>query len=67
MSSKEAIQKGTEIINNMGLSEYINKPLSTLSKGNQQKFFISQAIINDPDILILDEPLEDWIQLMLKV
>lgn len=56
MSSKEAIQKGTEIINNMGLSEYINKPLSTLSKGNQQKFFISQAIINDPDILILDEP-----------
>ena len=40
----------------MGLSEYLNKPLSMLSKGNQQKFFIAQSIINDPDILILDEP-----------
>lgn len=56
MNPKEAVEKGTEIITMMGLLEYINKPLSTLSKGNQQKFFISQAIINDPDILILDEP-----------
>ncbi|MDD4831813.1 MAG: ATP-binding cassette domain-containing protein [Bacilli bacterium] len=56
LSKKEAIEKGTEIINKMGLSEYLNKPLSMLSKGNQQKFFIAQSIINDPDILILDEP-----------
>lgn len=56
LSKIDSINKGTELINMMGLSEYINKPLSTLSKGNQQKFFISQAIIDDPDILILDEP-----------
>jgi ABC-2 type transport system ATP-binding protein len=56
LSSKEALEKATYIINMMGLTEHINKPLSTLSKGNQQKFFISQAIIDDPDILILDEP-----------
>lgn len=56
LSKTDSINKGTELINMMGLSEYINKPLSTLSKGNQQKFFISQAIIDDPDILILDEP-----------
>ncbi len=56
LSSKDALEKATYIINMMGLTEHINKPLSTLSKGNQQKFFISQAIIDDPDILILDEP-----------
>ncbi len=56
LSKKDAIEKSIEIINKMGLSEYINKPLSTLSKGNQQKFFIAQSIVDDPDILILDEP-----------
>ena len=38
------------------LGEYKNKPLETLSKGNQQKIQIAQAFLNDPDILILDEP-----------
>ncbi len=56
LSRKDAITRGAELIDMMGLSEYKNKPLSTLSKGNQQKFFISQAIIDNPDILILDEP-----------
>ncbi len=30
--------------------------LETLSKGNQQKIQIAQALLNDPDIIILDEP-----------
>ncbi|WP_409482554.1 DUF4162 domain-containing protein [Helcococcus ovis] len=40
----------------MELSEYANKKLETLSKGNQQKVQILQAIINDPDIVVFDEP-----------
>lgn len=40
----------------LGLEEYAKKNLDTLSKGNQQKIQISQAVLNDPDILILDEP-----------
>ena len=32
------------------------KHLEVLSKGNQQKIQIAQAFLNDPDILILDEP-----------
>lgn len=38
------------------LMDYKNKNLETLSKGNQQKIQIIQSVINDPDILILDEP-----------
>lgn len=56
MTKEDAINRSEELIIKMGLKEYMNKPLSTLSKGNQQKFFISQAIIDNPDILILDEP-----------
>lgn len=36
--------------------EYADKKLSTLSKGNQQKIQLAIALINDPDIVILDEP-----------
>lgn len=38
------------------LPDYKGKNLETLSKGNQQKIQIIQSVINDPDILILDEP-----------
>lgn len=39
-----------------GLSYAKNQKLETLSKGNQQKVQIAQALLNDPDIIILDEP-----------
>ncbi len=35
---------------------YLDRKLETLSKGNQQKVQITQAFLNEPDILILDEP-----------
>lgn len=38
------------------VEEYLTKTLETLSKGNQQKVQITQAFLNEPDILILDEP-----------
>ncbi|CAH2761083.1 ATP-binding cassette domain-containing protein [Erysipelothrix amsterdamensis] len=38
------------------IEEYLNRKLETLSKGNQQKVQITQAFLNNPDILILDEP-----------
>lgn len=43
-------------LNRFGLSEYENKKLETLSKGNQQKVQIIQAFLHNPDIIILDEP-----------
>jgi len=38
------------------MSEYRNKRLDTLSKGNQQKIQLVTALAHDPKIVILDEP-----------
>ena len=38
------------------LGDFKKKKLETLSKGNQQKIQIAQSFLNDPEILILDEP-----------
>lgn len=38
------------------MSEYKNKRLDTLSKGNQQKIQLITALVCDPDVIILDEP-----------
>ena len=38
------------------MSEYRNKRLDTLSKGNQQKIQLITALAHNPDIVILDEP-----------
>lgn len=56
MSKSDARVSAHNWLTYMGLEEYEKNLLDTLSKGNQQKVQIIQAVINDPDILILDEP-----------
>ena len=43
-------------IERFDLSYAKNQKLDTLSKGNQQKIQIAQSLLNDPEIIILDEP-----------
>ena len=43
-------------IERFDLSYAKNHKLDTLSKGNQQKIQIAQSLLNDPEIIILDEP-----------
>lgn len=45
-----------KVLNACYLRNVAHKTISTLSKGYQQRVGIAQAIINDPQILILDEP-----------
>jgi len=40
----------------VGMAEYRNKKLDTLSKGNQQKIQLITALAHDPHVVILDEP-----------
>ena len=56
MSRKEAVQSIDYWLGRLGMTEYRNKKLETLSKGNQQKIQLITALAHDPDIIILDEP-----------
>ena len=56
MSRKEAVKSIDYWLGRLGMTEYRNKKLETLSKGNQQKIQLITALAHDPDIVILDEP-----------
>ena len=56
MSAKDATKAVDYWLSRLGMSEYRNKRLDTLSKGNQQKIQLITALAHDPDIVILDEP-----------
>ena len=56
MNSKDAVRAVDYWLKRLGMMEYRNKRLNTLSKGNQQKIQLITALAHNPDIVILDEP-----------
>lgn len=56
MKRSDAVKSVDYWLERLGMSEYRNKRLDTLSKGNQQKIQLVTAIAHDPQIIILDEP-----------
>ncbi len=56
MKKQDAASSVDKWLVRLGMSEYRDKRLDTLSKGNQQKIQLVTALAHDPDIVILDEP-----------
>ncbi len=48
----------TEVLHEVDLAQAKNKRIRTYSKGMLQRLGLAQAIINNPDVLFLDEPLD---------
>lgn len=56
MTEREITTRLKELLEKFGISDYYDKKIKELSKGNQQKIQFITAILNNPKLLILDEP-----------
>jgi len=64
LSEREATEAATRALEQVELVEAANKKIGAYSKGMRQRVKMAQALVHDPDLLILDEPLTGMDPLM---
>jgi ABC-2 type transport system ATP-binding protein len=64
LSEKEAAEAATRAMTSVELMDAANKKIGAYSKGMRQRVKLAQAIVHDPQLLILDEPLSGMDPLM---
>ncbi len=56
MKEEDILKRTKELLEKFEIPQYLDKKIKELSKGNQQKVQFITAILNEPELLILDEP-----------
>ena len=56
LDAKSVRERTDSLLESVGLADAAKRPLRTYSKGMLQRAGIAQALLNDPDLLVLDEP-----------
>lgn len=49
-------RRAGELLKTVGMADWANKKVSSYSKGMMQRVGLAQALVNDPDLVVLDEP-----------
>ena len=57
MSRDEAVERSKHVLNFVGLEDVYHKEIGKYSKGMRQRVKIAHALVHNPDLIILDEPL----------
>jgi iron complex transport system ATP-binding protein len=55
-ANHEEQQKALQVMQTLGITELQNRMFGEMSTGEQRRFLLGRALINDPDTLVLDEP-----------
>lgn len=58
MKQDVARQRIPKLLEQVGLADRTREPISQFSKGMVQRLALAQALLNEPDLLVLDEPTE---------
>ncbi|MGL4773291.1 MAG: ATP-binding cassette domain-containing protein [Clostridium sp.] len=56
VSKKERKERAIEMLKKVGLGDHIHKKPNQMSGGQMQRVAIARALVNDPEILLADEP-----------
>jgi ABC-2 type transport system ATP-binding protein len=54
---REALRRSAEVLELVGMIDRAHRPLAGYSKGMRQRIKLAQALLHDPELLLLDEPL----------
>ncbi len=57
MNAGERLSRSRAILERVGLSDALDRPIGKFSKGMMQRAGLAQALLHDPELLILDEPM----------
>src|SRR5690606_19010862 len=57
MDAATRTKRANEMIERLGLAHAVDRPIGKFSKGMTQRIGLAQALLHDPEFLILDEPM----------